>query len=83
MLGSYNVIFRYNGIVALASLLRASILYGVVFAILVLMIGIPNVPRTIGLIQPILLFLLIASSRIMLSTFCEIYGTSKKAHEFK
>ena len=78
MLGSYNVIFRYNGIVALASLLRASILYGVVFAILVLMIGIPNVPRTIGLIQPILLFLLIASSRIMLSTFFVRYIARQK-----
>ena len=78
MLGSYNVIFRYNGIVALASLLRASILYGVVFAILVLMIGIPNVPRTIGLIQPILLFLLIASSRIMLSTFFVRYMARQK-----
>ena len=78
MLGSYNVIFRYNGIVALASLLRASILYGLVFAILVLMIGIPNVPRTIGLIQPILLFLLIASSRIMLSTFFVRYMARQK-----
>ena len=69
MLGSYNVIFRYNGIVALASLLRASILYGVVFAILVLMIGIPNVPRTIGLIQPILLFLLMLAQELCFPPF--------------
>ena len=53
-------------------------MYGVVFAILVLMIGIPNVPRTIGLIQPILLFLFIASSRIMLSTFFVRYMARQK-----
>lgn len=44
---------------------RAVIAYGIFFAIILTVVGVTGVPRTIGLIQPILLFLLITFSRFV------------------
>ena len=49
------------------SLLRAIGVYGFFYAILVTFIGLTGVPRTIGLIQPALLFLAIAASRVFVA----------------
>ena len=61
--GLYRVIFRYAGGSAMMSITKAVSAYGILYAFLIVIIGIEGVPRTIGIIQPIVLFLLIASSR--------------------
>jgi FlaA1/EpsC-like NDP-sugar epimerase len=61
--GLYRAIFRYNGFPAMLALVRAMLLYGVPFAGIFMFYGVEGVPRTIGLIQPILLFLLVGASR--------------------
>jgi FlaA1/EpsC-like NDP-sugar epimerase len=61
--GLYRAIFRYVGWNALISVVRACALYGVIYATIFTVIGIANVPRTIGIIQPILLFLIVGASR--------------------
>lgn len=63
MLGLYRAIFRYAGWSALMTILRAVLLYSIPFSTIYTFIGVPGVPRTVGLIQPILLFLLVAGSR--------------------
>ena len=45
------------------SITKAVSAYGLFYAFLIITIGIEGVPRTIGIIQPIVLFMLIASSR--------------------
>lgn len=61
--GLYRAIFRYSGWSALMTLARASTLYGILYAIVFTVIGVEHVPRTIGLIQPLLMLIGIAASR--------------------
>ena len=61
--GFYRAIFRYAGWGALVAVVRACALYGIVYAALFTAIGFQHIPRTIGIIQPILLFLSIGASR--------------------
>lgn len=61
--GLYRAIFRYNGLPAVMAVARAMLLYGLAFAAIFTFWGIQDVPRTIGLIQPILLLMLVGSSR--------------------
>ena len=61
--GLYRAIFRYSGLPAMVAVARAMLLYGVVFSALFTFWGIAGVPRTVGLIQPILLLLLVGASR--------------------
>ena len=61
--GLYRAIFRYIGSVALASMARVFIIYTCLFFIVFTIIGVEGVPRSIGVIQPILLFIGIGSSR--------------------
>ena len=62
-LGLYRAIFRYSGWLAMSTVLRAVLLCSVPMIAIVSMVGLPGVPRTIGIIQPILLLLLIGASR--------------------
>lgn len=61
--GLYRAIFRYAGWGALRAILRACAIYGVGYVAIFTVIGVPGVPRSIGVLQPILLFLAVGSSR--------------------
>lgn len=61
--GLYRAIFRYSGMPAMLAVARAMLIYGVIYASIFTLWGVQDVPRTIGLIQPILLFLLVGASR--------------------
>lgn len=61
--GLYRAIFRYSGWPALMAVTRAVGLYGAIYASVFTAIGIPGVPRTIGIIQPILLLLAVGTVR--------------------
>jgi FlaA1/EpsC-like NDP-sugar epimerase len=61
--GLYRAIFRYSGMPAMMTMARATLIYGILFAAVFTFIGVQGVPRTIGLIQPIVLFMLVGTSR--------------------
>ena len=61
--GLYRAIFRYSGWPALMTVAKSVAIYGVIFSTTFTVIGVSGVPRTVGLIQPILLFILIGISR--------------------
>ena len=61
--GLYRAIFRYAGWVALMTVTKAVGAYAVLYAALFTAIGVNGIPRTVGLIQPILLLLAIGLSR--------------------
>lgn len=63
--GLYRAIFRYSGWPALLAVARATGVYGVLYATLITAIGVAGVPRTIGLIQPMLLLLAVGASRAL------------------
>ena len=63
--GLYRAIFRYSGWPALLAVARAVGIYGLLYASLFTAIGITGVPRTVGIIQPILLLLFVGASRAL------------------
>jgi FlaA1/EpsC-like NDP-sugar epimerase len=65
VLGLYRAIFRYSGWPALLAVGRAVAIYSLPYAALFTAIGVTEVPRTVGIIQPILLFLFVGASRIL------------------
>ena len=63
--GLYRAIFRYSGWPALLTVARSIGIYGLVYGAIFTAIGVQEVPRTIGIIQPILLLLYVGASRAM------------------
>jgi FlaA1/EpsC-like NDP-sugar epimerase len=63
--GLYRAIFRYSGWPAMLTVTRAVGIYGLLYAAIFTAIGINDVPRTVGLIQPILLLLFVGASRVL------------------
>jgi len=63
--GLYRAIFRYSGWPALLTVARAIGIYGLLYASIFTAIGIAGVPRTVGIIQPILLLLFVGASRAL------------------
>ena len=61
--GFYSIIFRYSGWSIFIPIVKSVVIYGLLFASIVTVYGINNIPRTIGLIQPLLLFVLLICSR--------------------
>ena len=61
--GLYRAIFRYSGMPAMMTMARATLIYGILFSAIFTFISVQGVPRTIGLIQPIVVFLLVGFSR--------------------
>lgn len=65
--GLYRTIFRYSGLPVLMSLARAVGIYALIYFTLFTIIGVAGVPRTIGIIQPILLLIAVGSSRVFVA----------------
>lgn len=63
--GLYRAIFRYAGWNAMVSLAQAMVLYALFYATVFTVIGIPGVPRTVGVIQPLLLLVTVGFSRVL------------------
>ena len=61
--GLYRAIFRYSGLPAMVAVSRAMLLYGLLFSGIFTFYGVDGVPRTVGLIQPLLLLLFVGVAR--------------------
>ena len=61
--GLYRAIFRYSNLRALATVVQAVAVYGVLYAFVFTGMAFEGVPRTVGIIQPVLLLLLVGASR--------------------
>ncbi len=63
-LGLYRAIFRYAGMQVVFTLNKALAVYTLIYASVFTVIGVPGVPRMLGLLQPLLFGLGIMSSRL-------------------
>lgn len=65
--GLYRAIFRHSGAWMLLSIAQAVIVYGAIYATIFTIGQLPTVPRTIGIIQPLLMFVFVSTSRVTAS----------------
>ncbi|MDM0103671.1 nucleoside-diphosphate sugar epimerase/dehydratase [Variovorax sp. J22R24] len=61
--GLYRTVYRYGNGSALVAVWHASVLYALSFGMVFTLIGIEGVPRTLGVIQPLLLMVAVGTSR--------------------
>ena len=61
--GLYRTIFRYSGWPAMLTVSKSIFIYSFVFSLFITIITLKDVPRTIGIIQPLLLFFAVGGSR--------------------
>ena len=64
--GLYRTIFRYSGWPAMLTVSKSIFIYGLFFSFLITIISFENIPRTVGIIQPLLLFFAVGGSRALI-----------------
>ena len=63
--GVYRTLFRYAGLSILNTISLSTFVYGLVYFSIISIYGIKDIPRSIGILQPILLFIGFLSSRFL------------------
>ena len=66
LLGLYRTIFRYTGLSIMFSVSIALLVYGLLYFSFFGVYGVVGIPRSIGILQPMLLFFAVVSSRLFL-----------------
>ena len=61
--GLYRAIFRYSGLPALMTVVKAVAMYAAIYGFAFTVISVPGVPRSVGIIQPLLLLVGVLMSR--------------------
>ena len=84
-MGLYRAIFRYAGMSAVVATATSVLIYGILFFAILLWVGWDGVPRSIGLIQPILFLLLAGGWRIFARYWLSgvgdsVHGSAPKKH---
>ena len=62
--GLYKSILRFSGLYTLVNISKLIGVYGIIYSFIIVLIGVDKVPRTIGLIQPLLLLTFISFWRL-------------------
>ena len=65
LFGLYRTIFRYTGLSIVFTILASISVYGLFYFLVIGIYGIEGIPRSIGIIQPMLLFFAIIGSRLL------------------
>lgn len=76
--GLYRAIFRYAGMQMLFTLNKALAIYALVYALIFVAIGVDGVPRSVGLIQPIIFAVGVVASRLLVRRMLGNYGHRQK-----
>ncbi len=61
--GMYRSVFRYSEARAIKLIIRAVAVYGIFFFTALVLLNIKGVPRSVGIVQPMMLFLVLLGSR--------------------
>jgi FlaA1/EpsC-like NDP-sugar epimerase len=64
VMGLYRAIFRYSGLHVVFALNKALLVYTALYVFVFTVVGVPGVPRSLGLAQPMLFAFLVMSSRL-------------------
>ena len=77
MFGFYQVIHRYINNDIVKVLIKAIALYTIIYSMILTVFGIQGVPRSIGLMQPMVMFLLIVASRLLVKNWLDDHFLDK------
>ena len=80
LLGLYKAMFRFTGLSLILTVALAIVVYAFIYFPIISIYGIQGIPRSIGILQPILLFLGISSSRIIIN-YLFLYGFKKSKNK--
>lgn len=76
--GLYRAIFRYTGFAAMVTTMKAIAVYGVLFFSYVVFVGNPtHVPRSVGILQPLMFLLLVGGNRAFIRGLFMYSGNSE------
>ncbi|MBB3962452.1 polysaccharide biosynthesis protein [Rhizobium metallidurans] len=67
--GLYRAIFRFMGWAAFSTVIKCVLIYGAVYMVIFTVISVPSIPRTVGILQPMLLLLAVGLSRFVARYF--------------
>ncbi len=67
--GLYRAIFRFMGWAAFSTIIKCILIYGLVYMVIFTVISVPAIPRTVGILQPMLLLLAVGLSRYVARYF--------------
>ena len=82
LFGLYRTIFRYSGLSIMFSVSIALLIYGFLYFLVIGVYGILGVPRSIGVIQPMLLFFAVIGVRFFAKYFFSGNYSLKKNYEY-
>ncbi len=80
VMGLYRAIFRYAGLQVVFALNKALALYTLLYVLVFTVVGVPGVPRSLGLAQPMLFAFLVMSSRLFARHWLGGMGLKAKLH---
>jgi FlaA1/EpsC-like NDP-sugar epimerase len=66
LFGLYRTIFRYSGLSIMTTVSFALLMYGLLYFSVFGVYGVKDIPRSIGILQPMLLFFAVVSSRLFI-----------------
>ncbi len=78
VLGLYRAIFRYAGLQVLYTLNKALLLYTLGFALVFTLVGVPGVPKSMGLMQPAIFALGVMGLRLFVRHWLGDHGARRK-----
>jgi len=78
LFGLYRTIFRFTGLSIIFTVLASTFVYGLIYFLIIGVYSIQGVPRSIGILQPMLLFFGILSSRFLVNNLLTNDYNSKK-----
>ncbi|QFY62867.1 polysaccharide biosynthesis protein (plasmid) [Rhizobium grahamii] len=67
--GLYRAIFRFIGWAAFVTVIKCVAIYGLLYMVIFTVVSIPTIPRTVGILQPLLLLLAVGLSRFVARYF--------------
>lgn len=75
--GFYKVIHRHINNEIVKVLIKAIALYTIIYSMILMVFGIQGIPRSIGLMQPMIMFLLIVASRLLVKNWFDDHFLDK------
>jgi len=79
LFGLYRTIFRYTGLSIIFTISVSTLVYGLLYFLVIGIYGIQTIPRSIGVIQPMLLFFAIIISRLGVKFLLNNHSHKKKS----